>query len=89
MLIIRKDAVLFCSLALLDPKVGHTMDVLSPFISILCHSHWLFHRESCPRLNVVYSSRARSSSPTYTGHCSLHYIYFQVIPLFPHVIIVC
>jgi len=31
-------AVLFCSLAFLDPRVGHTMDVLSPFISILCHS---------------------------------------------------
>ena len=23
----------------LDPRVGHTMDVLSPFISVLCHSH--------------------------------------------------
>ena len=31
-------AVLFCSLAILDPRVGHTMDVLSPFISLLCHS---------------------------------------------------
>jgi len=30
--------VLFCSLAVLDPRVGHIMDVLSPFISILCHS---------------------------------------------------
>jgi len=30
--------VLFCSLAFLDPRVGDTMDVLSPFISILCHS---------------------------------------------------
>jgi len=29
---------MFCSLAFLDPRVGHTMDVLSPFISILCHS---------------------------------------------------
>ena len=29
---------LFCSLAILDPRVGHTMDVLSPFISVLCHS---------------------------------------------------
>jgi len=29
-------SVLF--LSLLDPRVGHTMDVLSPFISILCHS---------------------------------------------------
>jgi len=31
-------SVLFWSLAVLDPRVGHTMDVLSPFISVLCHS---------------------------------------------------
>ena len=30
---------LFCSLAVLDRRVGHTMDVLSPFISVLCHSY--------------------------------------------------
>jgi len=30
--------VLFCSLAALDPRVGHNMDVLSPFIPVLCHS---------------------------------------------------
>jgi len=30
--------VLFCSLAVLDPRVGHTTDVLSPFIPVLCHS---------------------------------------------------
>jgi len=29
---------LFCSLAVLDPRVGHTMDVLSPFITAGCHS---------------------------------------------------
>ena len=29
---------LFCSLAVLDPRVGHTMDVLSSFIPVLCHS---------------------------------------------------
>ena len=29
--------VVFCSLAVLDPRVGHTMDVLSPFFSVLCH----------------------------------------------------
>ena len=29
---------LFCSSAVVDPRVGHTMDVLSPFISVLCHS---------------------------------------------------
>jgi len=27
--------VLFCSLAILDLMVGHTMDVLSPFIPVL------------------------------------------------------
>ena len=27
-----------CSLAVLDPRVGHTMDILSPFIPVLCHS---------------------------------------------------
>ena len=31
-------AVLFCSLAVLDPRVGHTTDVLSPFIPVLCYS---------------------------------------------------
>jgi len=28
----------FSSLAVLDPTAGHTMNVLSPFISVLCHS---------------------------------------------------
>ena len=32
------SSVLFCSLAVLDPRVGQTMDVLSPFIPVLCHS---------------------------------------------------
>jgi len=29
---------LFFSSAVLDSRVGHTMDILSPFISVLCHS---------------------------------------------------
>jgi len=63
---------------------------LSPFISILCHSDWLFHKRSCPRLDVVYPGRAWSSSPACTWHCSLHYFFLQAIPLFPHgVTIVC
>ena len=49
---------LFCSLAVLDLRVGHTMDVLSPFICVFCHSDWLFHGESCPRLDVVHPGRA-------------------------------
>ena len=69
-------ALLFCSLAFLDPRVGHTMDVyFSTFISILCHSDWLFHRESCPQLDVVYPGRAWSSSPACTWRCSLHYFF--------------
>jgi len=74
--------VLFCSLAVLDPRVVHTMNVLSSFIAVLCHSDWLFHGSSCPRLDVVHPGRAWSSSPTYTRHCSLHYLLLQATPLF-------
>ena len=64
---------LFCSSAVLDPRVGHAMDVLSPFISVLCHSDWLFRGESCPRLDV-YPGRAWSSSLACTWHCSYDYL---------------
>ena len=42
-ILMQKNAVLdvpdlFCSLAVLDSRVSHTIDVLSPFISVLCHS---------------------------------------------------
>ena len=77
-------SVLFCSLAVLDPRVGHIMDVLSPFIPVLCYSDWLFHGESCPRLDVVHPGRAWPSSPSCTWHCSLHCLFLQTTPLFPH-----
>jgi len=80
---------LFCSLVVLDPRVGHTMDVLSPFIPVLCHSDWFFHGESCPRPDVVHPGRAWPSSPSCTWHCSLHYLFLQATPLFPHGVIVC
>ena len=70
----------FCSvlfLAVLDPRVGHTMDVLSPFIPILCHSDWLFHGQSSPRLDVVHPGRAWPSSPSCAWHCSLHYLFLK------------
>jgi len=56
-------SVLFCSLAVLDPKAIHNMDVLSLFIlfiSVFCHSDWFFHGESCPRtgIDVVHPGRA-------------------------------
>jgi len=82
---ISDNYILFCFfLAVLDPRVGHTMDVLSPFISVLCHSDWLIHGESCPRLDVVHPGRAWSSSPACTWHCSLHYLFLRATPLFPH-----
>ena len=83
-------AILFCCLAVLDLRVGHTMDILSPFIAVLCHSDWLFHCESCPRLDVVHPGRVWSSSPACTWHCSWHYLFLQATSLFPHgMIIVC
>ena len=86
----HNNSVLFYSLAILDLRVGHTMDVLSPFISVFCHSDWLFHGESCPRLDVVHPGRVWSSSPARTWHCSLHHLFLQASLLFSHdVTIVC
>jgi len=73
----------FCSLAIPNPRAGHTMDTLSPFISVLCHFDWLFHRESCPHLDV-HPGCAWSSSPACTWHCSLHYLFLLATPLLPH-----
>ena len=58
------------------------MDVLSPFIPVLCCSDRLFHGESCPRLDVVNPGRAWPSSPACTWHCSLHYLFLQATPWF-------
>jgi len=49
------------------PHHGRTFSIYLFLLS----SDWLFHRESCPRLDVVYPSRARSSSPAYSWYCSL------------------
>ena len=71
----HKTAVLFCSLAVLDPRVGHTVDVLSQIISVLCYSDRFFQGESCPRIDVVHPGRAWSSSPACTWRYSLHYLF--------------
>ena len=62
----------------------NNMDILSPFIPVLCQSDWLFHEESCPHLDVVHPGCAWSSSPACTWHCSFHYLFLQATPLFPH-----
>jgi len=41
---LEASCLLFSSLAVLDPRVGHTMHVLSPFIAVLYHSGWLGSR---------------------------------------------
>ena len=69
------SVLLFCLLAVLYPMVGHTMDELSPFVSVLCHSDFLFHRESCSHLDVAHPGHAWSSLPACTWHCSLHYLF--------------
>jgi len=46
------------------------MDVLSPFIPVVCHSDWLIHGESCPHLDVVHPGHAWPFSPMCTWHLS-------------------
>jgi len=81
-----------CSLAVLDRRVGHTMDVLSPFISVLCHSDWLFHGESCPRI-LMLSIQAVRGLPRLRAPGIVPCINSfsrTATPLFPHgVTIVC
>ena len=57
------QCVLFCSLAVLNPRFGHTMNVLSPFISFLCHFDWLFHAESTPVDVLMLSIQAVRGLP--------------------------
>jgi len=52
------------------------MDILSPFIYVLCHSDWLFP-ESPVRTDVVHSGHAWSSLSVCTWHCFLHYLFLQ------------
>jgi len=44
---------MFCFSAVLDPGIGHTVDVISPFISVLCYSDRLFHGESEDQCEAV------------------------------------
>ena len=78
----------FCSVLFLRhprsegwPHHGRSFSI---YLYPLCHSDWLFHSKSCPRLDAVYPGRAWFSSPACTWHCSLHYFFLQAIPLSPH-----
>ena len=78
------------SLAVVDPRVGHTMDVHSPFISVLCHTNWLYHAWSPVHVLMLSIQavcglcRLRAS----IWHCSLHYLFCQATPLFPRGVII-
>ena len=82
-----KNCWLFCSVLLFShprsegwPHHGVTFSIYPCPLS-----RWLtLSRESCPRLDVVHPGRAWSSSHACTWHCSLHYLFLQVTPLFPH-----
>jgi len=58
------------------PHHGRTFSD-SPFIFLLCHSDWLFHGKSYPRIDVIHPGRAWSSSPA----CTWHYSVSSVIPI--------
>ena len=67
-----------------DPRVGHTTD--SIYLCLLPFSLTL------PRkvLSTSWCCPSWSSSPACTWHCSLHYLFLQATPLFPHgVTIIC
>ena len=71
-------SVLFCSV-LQPSSIPRLATPWTYFLhlSVLCHSDWLFHRESCPRIDVVHPGRVWSSSPACIWHCSLHYLSFS------------
>jgi len=59
--IVRNMArIMFCSLAVADPRVGHTVQM--HFLNLSLSSVTLidFHWESCPRLGVVHPGRVWS-----------------------------
>ena len=75
-------SVLFWS-AVLHLRTGHCTEVISPSISVMCHSDWSLHGKFGPSADVVYQSHTWSSSPASTGHWSLHNLYLCSIHCFP------
>ena len=66
-----------CSLDVIDASIGHTVDVLSPFVYVLCQSDRLFHGESGLCLDVVHPGHAWSSLRVCSWLCSFHYLFLQ------------
>jgi len=65
----------------------HQERILSPFVSVLCHSDRLLQGESRPRLDVIHPGRAWYSSVACISSAIVPCILFlQATPLFPHVV---
>ena len=73
---VRLGRSLFCSSAVLDPRIFHTMDVLSPFIPVLCHSDWL-------PLRVLCTSWCCPSRPCVAFLAFVHLALFFALSLSP------
>ena len=66
---------MFCSLAVLDPRVGHKPHGRTFSISvILTGSNWLFHGESCPCIDVMLSIQAVRGLPRLRAPCIVPFI---------------
>ena len=80
---------LFCSVAVLDPRVGHTTDVLSPFISVQYSNVILIDSSTeCPVHDLMLSIQAVRGLPRLRAHgmflaLSLSPGYFLVSSSFP------
>ena len=73
---------LFCSSAVLDPTVGHTVDVLSPFISVIL----IDSSTGSPVHVLMLSIQAVRGLPGLLQlalFLALVYLFLQATPLFP------
>jgi len=68
---------MFCSLVVLDQRVGHTIDVLSPFVPVLCHCDWLFH------VKVMSTSWRSPSRPCVAFLDCVYLVLFLALSLSP------
>jgi len=69
------NRVVFCSLAVVDPRVGHTMD----FLHLCLSSVILIYFSTKSSVHVLTLSIQAVRGFTGTWHCSLHYFFLQAV----------
>jgi len=60
-------SVLFCSSVVVNSRVGHIINILSPFISVFSHSDWLFYDEPVHFLMLSIQAVPGLPCPTCMG----------------------